>query len=305
MYLILSQSAPLITLIGVGFVLKLAGILQGDDRHAVVRLIFNVTLPSVVFLSLSTAGVKPRTLLLLAACGAAIPLAVHRVAVRVVPRLHMSRETEGVVVLSTLVSSVMMFLAPFFLTFYGQVGLGRVAAFDLGNSTIGSSYAYYVATRFGRDSTWDCKTAARRILKVPMLWANVLALVVNVTGVTVPSVLGAVLESIAAANGPLAMLILGSFIELRLPAFRPMLLAVGLRMGFGWLVGQALVYLLALRGLERTVVSLAAAAPVGIMPLIYASLLGLDVQFAAAILSFSILVGIVLTPILLWVHGLP
>ncbi len=300
---ILIQSAPLIGLIALGFLVKQLGVVRPEDRHALVRVIFNLTLPAVVFVSLSQAQISARTLGLLALCGAAIPLILQFAAFGTARILRLDRETTGIVAMSTLASTVMSFTAPFILTIYGQTGLATVAAFDLGQSTVGSSYAYYVACRYASGSAWNPHAAVKRVLASPMLWANFVGILCNLTRWSPPQPVLRVLESLANANGPLAMLMLGSFLELKFPAWRPMLAAVALRIGAGWTLGQLLVSIAGLHGLEKTVVSVASAAPVGLMPLLYASLLGLNVELAAAILSLSVLAATATTPVLLWLHA--
>ena len=218
--------------------------------------------------------------------------------------MKLRQETAAVMVLSSIISAVMIYLAPFFQTFYGADGLSRVAAYDLGNALIASSYSYNLAARYAGQEVSGWSAAVKRVLKVPQFWAAVLALAVNLTAFRVPALVLQILEPLASANGPLAMLALGAFIELRLEDWKPVIVTVALRMGLGWVVGQLLVLGIGLTGLDRTVVSLAAATPIGIVPLIYASLFGLDTSFAAAALSLSIVAGVVLTPVLLWVYGL-
>ena len=303
MYTILIQSLPLIGLIALGFVAKQRGVLRPDDRHALARVVFSLTLPAVVFVSLSQAQVSMRTLGLLALCGAVIPLLLQFAAFGTVRALKQDRKTAGIVVMSSLSSTVMSFTAPFVLAIYGQAGLATVAAFDLGQSTVGSSYTYYVASRYASDGNWDGRTALRRMLASPMIWANAFGIVCNLTRWLPPQPIFRLIETVANANGALAMLMLGSFVELRFASWRPIVAAVAVRIGAGWMLGQLLVAMIGLHGLERTVVSVASAAPVGIMPLLYASLLGLDAELAASILSLSVLVASAGTPLLLWLHG--
>jgi predicted permease len=70
-------------------------------------------------------------------------------------------------------------------------------------------------------------------------------------------------------------------------------------MGLGFCLGQALVLLAHLEGLERAAVSMAAGMPVGLVVLVYAATEGMDAEFAAGTISLSILAGLFVTPILL------
>jgi predicted permease len=299
MDIILSQSLPIIALVVIGFLLKEVGIIRRGDGHVMARLIINTTLPAVLFVSLARADIKPSGLLVLALCGASIPLVLHQLAIYLSRLMGLDREVAGVVVVSTMVTNVGFFLLPFFLAFYGTEGVSRLAAFDLGNSLVANSYAYYVATRYGQGSGVGLRTALKKVLGLPTLWANIAGITVNLAGIALPATLSKILDPLAAANTPLAMLTLGSFIELRFRNLKPMLVASGIRMGLGWGMGQILVLGLGLTGLERTAVSMAAAMPIGLVVMVYASLEGLDTEFAAATISFTLLVAMILTPILL------
>lgn len=296
---ILSQSLPILALVFVGFLLKQARILRRDDGHTMARIIINTTLPAVLFVSLARADIEPKGLLVLALCGAAIPFVLHWLSIYVSRAMGLKREVAGVVVISTMVTNIGFFLLPFFVTFYGAEGVSRLAAFDLGNSLVSNSYAYYMATRYGATSGISAWTALKRVLALPTLWANLAGIAVNLSGFALPTLAAKVLDPLAAANTPLAMLTLGSFIELRFPNWKPMFVASGIRIGLGWGVGQLLVLAFGLTGLERAAVSLGAAMPIGLVVLVYASLEGLDTEFAAGTISLSLLVAMLLMPFLL------
>jgi len=285
-----------------GCALKQIGLIQGGDGHALVRIIVTTTLPALVFVSLVRVRLDLRTLGLLALCGGGVSLVLLGVAIYIVRRTGWQGKIGGVVVLCTLAANVGLFLSPFFQTFYGSEGLSRVAAFDLGNSLVAWSLAPYVAMHYGNGHAWDWRAGAKRVLSTPILWADLLAIIVGLSSLRVPALLMKVLDLLAAGNTPLAMLALGSFIELRFRDWKPMFTAVTLRMGGAWILGQAFVALTGLKGLDRTVTSVACAMPVGVMALAYASLEGLDVGFAAITLSLSLLIGIVITPLLLGMY---
>ncbi|MDH7490246.1 MAG: AEC family transporter [Anaerolineae bacterium] len=296
---ILSQSLPILTWIVAGFLFRQARILRHDDGHTMARVIIYATLPALLFLSLARAQLGIGNILTLAFCGAAIPLLLQLVARLAARAMHLEKPVAGVLITSTMVSNIGFFLVPFFLTFYGAEGIGRLAAFDLGNSLVGNSYAYYTATRHGNSASAAWQTGLKRVLTLPTFWANVLGIAVNLAGLTLPAWLVGILEPVSKANGPLAMLTLGAFIELRFSRWAPMLTAVALRIAGGWVLGQALVAVFGLQGLERATVAMGAAMPIGIVVLVYASMEGLDTDFAASAISLSILVGLLIMPILL------
>ncbi len=302
MQVILSQSAPIIGLVVLGFLLRRVGIVHAADGHVLTRLIINVTLPPVIFLSLVRAQLELRTLVVLALVGAAIPLVLSLVAMLVARGMKLESPVAGVVVLSASVTNIGFFLLPFVQVIYGAEGLSRLVAYEVGNSLMANSYAFYLASRYGAGKDWAWSTCLKKIVALPLVWASILGVTVNLAGVRLPDLLIRLLDPLAAANIPLAMLTLGSFVELRFPHWKPMLVGVGLRVGGGWALGQALILALGLQGLERTVVGLGAAMPIGMLVLIYSSLMGLSVELAASTISLSILVALLITPLLLLLY---
>ncbi len=302
MDLVLSQSAPIIGLVIIGFVLRQSQVIRPDDGRVMLRLIIHTTLPAVIFVALAQAHIEPANLVILALCGAAIPLILHRLAIGVARITRLERSVAGVMIVSTLATNIGYFLFPFFQAFYGGEGVSRLAAFDVGNSLIASSFAYYVATRYGDRRTYSIGASLKRVLALPTLWACILGVTANLTGFSLPTLAIQVLDPLAAANTPLALLALGSFVDLRFSNWKPILATVGLRIGVGWLLGQALVLAFGLTGLARAAVSIGAAMPIGMVVLIYSSLEGLDVDFAATAISLSILAGLLITPLLLSVY---
>jgi malate permease and related proteins len=294
-----AQSLPIISLVVAGFLLKQAGLIRPGDGQVIARLIINTTLPAVIFLSVSRANVTPGRLAVLALCGILVSLGLRVASGWWVNHLKLERQVAGVMVLASMVINVGFFLFPIFQTVYGQEGISRLAAFDLGNSLIASSFGYYLASCYGDKAPCGFQHSLKRVLALPVLWAGLAGLAVNLSGVQLPSFLYKFLEPLGAANTPLAMLTLGSFLQLRYPNWKPMALTVALRMGLGFALGQALVFLAHLQGLERVAVSMGAAMPVGLVVLVYAAMEGLDAEFAAGTISLSILAGLFVTPILL------
>ena len=70
-------------------------------------------------------------------------------------------------------------------------------------------------------------------------------------------------------------------------------------MGIGFFMGLIYIGVFRLQGLEMVVALIASSAPAGYNTLTFASLENLDKEFAATLVSFTILIGMVLVPILM------
>lgn len=293
------QALPIFGFVLVGFLLKQVGLIRLGDSQVIARLIINTTLPALIFLSIARANVAPSKLAVLALCGMLVSLGLSVISGSLAGYLGYERQIAGVVILGTMIINIGFFLFPVFQTVYGQEGISRLAAFDLGNSIVAHSYGFYLATRYGSRPPVGIWSGIKRILALPVLWAVLAGLVVNLTRVQIPPFLLKMLEPLAVANTPLAMITLGTFIQLRYPNWQPMALTVALRIGGGFLLGQALVGLANLHGLDRVAVSMGSAMPIGLAVLVYSVNEGMDAEFAAGIISLSIIVGLLVLPFLL------
>ena len=293
------QTLPILSLVVVGFLLKQVGLLRQGDSQVMARLIINATLPAVIFLSIARANVTPAKMALLGLCGVIVTLGLGLTSGAITSYLHLERQIAGVIILASMIINIGFFLFPVFLTVFGQEGISRLAAFDLGNSLVAHSYGFYMATRYGKRPPVGVLNSLRRVLSLPVLWAVLLGLMVNLMRIPLPPFLLSMLEPLAAANIPLAMLTLGAFLQLRYTHLPLMGLAVALRMGGGFLLGQACVFFAHLDGLDKAAVSMGSAMPVGLAVMVYSVSEGLDAEFAAGTISLSILVGLALMPVLL------
>ncbi len=294
-----TESLPIISLVMVGFCLKKLKVLKEEDGALFSRIIINVTLPCIIFSSISQARMQLNELLLLAASGFFVALVLRVLGGGVARILKLEDSVAGVVVLGCMVMSVGSLMVPVMSTTYGAEGVSRTAAFDVGNSMMASGYGFYIATQYGSRRSNSLFEGIKRIFSVPVVWAILLALVVNLAGLTIPAFLSKMINPLASANAPLAMIALGIFINFKFPRWKLAGLTVFMRMGIGFLLGQLFIWLTHMQGLDRTVVSLCSAMPIGMVPLAYAATEGLDTEFAAACISLSIIIGVILTPLLL------
>lgn len=294
-----AEALPVISLVMVGFLLKIIRVIKTEDGPLLSRLILNVTLPAVIFLSVSRADVEPLSLGLLALCSFLICLILRVLSGGTTKWLKLEPYIAGVIILGSMVMNVGAFMFPVIQTVYGQEGVSRLAAFDVGNSLMSSGYGFYLATCFGDKSPCGYMNSIKKVAALPILWAVLLGLVVNLVGFNLPTFMIKMLTPVSAANTPLAMITLGVFVNFKFPRWKLMVLTVFLRMGFGFLIGQAIVLLFNLQGLDRVIVTMGSAVPIGMVPMVYAASEGMDTELAAACISLSIIIGVIITPLLL------
>ena len=138
-----------------------------------------------LFLSVSRANATPDRLAVLALCGILLSLGLRVASGWWANHLKLERQVAGVMVLASMVTNVGFFLFPIFQTVYGQEGISRLAAFDLGNSLIANSYGYYLASSYGDKPPWGFQHSLKRVLSIPVLWAGLADLAANLSGCAV------------------------------------------------------------------------------------------------------------------------
>jgi len=293
------ESLPVLSLVVVGFVLKKIGVLKTEDGSFFSRIILFITLPCLIFLSISQAQIESGQLAILALGGLTIPLILRILSGGVTRYLKLEDSIAGVVILCSMVMNIGAMMMPIVQTVYGADGVSRTAAFDIGNSFMASGYGYYIASRYGTKNSDGILKSIKRVFTVPVVWAVIIGVVFNLANIVTPAFFTKILSPLSAANAPLAMLSLGVFVNFKFPRWKLVGMTVFLRMGIGFLLGILFVFLLDLQGMDRTIVIMAAAMPIGMVPLVYAANEGLDTEFAAACISLSIIIGIIITPFLL------
>lgn len=282
------DAAPILLLVGVGFLVRQTGLVDEKGALTLTRLAYHVTIPSAIAVSIARVDLVPE-LFLLPLIAAVLPAILAGVMYLTTRRLADQPQQRGVLLVAMVNLGVFAF--PFMELFFGADGLARIALYDLGNAFYAGLLATYFATHFGRGST---RPSLRRVLSSPLLLAALCGVVLSLLDVPLTGVLGSLLDRLAGANTPLAMMAVGMFLRPNRAQGGLVLQFIGIRMILGGLLGWALARLLGLEGLDLIVASVGSSLPAGTTSLVLAGAEGLDTGLAAALVSSSLIVGIVL-----------
>jgi predicted permease len=290
---VLLKLLPVVIGIAAGFSLRRVGLVDQRDGETVFKLVFYVFLPAIMFTSLSRVRIEGRLTIYPAA--AVVMVAIGYLVGRVVAARSGCDPVATAVVVSGCMVVNTGFQLPFVQVLYGVDGVARIAAFDLVNTTTTFTVAYLVAARANPGHEGRTLLLGR-LAKSPALYGIALGLLVNLTGVTVPT---AIADPLAAFGGVTPLLIpvgIGILFEplaggrLRLAG-----LLVAARIAAGLAVAVAIVGVLGLSGMDRTIVLLIGAAPLAFAIVTFASLEDLDVRLATSALSLSLLASLVVS----------
>lgn len=280
----------------VGALLRLFGLLGKAHAERLGALVFSVSLPATILVSLDRVAFAPTAWKLpLAACLVTLPLLLC--SWPLVRLLHLSRPSQGGWLLAVGCINSVYFAYPVALATFGEEGLAQAILFDLGQTTLTLTVLYALALWHG-SALSSARSALIRLFSAPPFWALVVMLVLKAAGLHLPSWLRDILTPVHMTTTPLASLLLGlsiSFASVR-RTLALTCLGVAVRMAGGLLLGWMAAWLLNLTGVERAVVILIGGMPSAVTAVIFAAETGLDEDLVASIVALSICLGVALLP---------
>ena len=295
----LESLLPIFVYFLIGIMLRRMGMASGSEAAFLFRFILYVTLPALVFQSISGATLT-RDLILLPVTGLAINLVCLSAAIVYARAASLSTRATGVVVLGAAITNG-VFIFTFVLRGLGPEALAEAILVDLGNAVFVATIAYSAAAYFGSSKRPSLTATMLRMLRSPLFIALAVALVCALGEVKLPAMATRVLTPLAAATIPLTIVALGiSFSNVTLRDPLPVR-AVLLRMPLGLAAGLFFVWLFGFTGTTAMIVLIVGASPIGFSSVTLASVARLDTEQAVAALSISVAVGLASTTLLLWV----
>jgi hypothetical protein len=211
------------------------------------------------------------------------------------------RSTTGVLLLVVPLGNTSFLGVPMIQTFFGAAGLPSLIIYDqLGTMMIMGTYGSLILALYGKESSLDLSTVARRMLLFPPTIALMVGLVAH--SWPYPEKLAQALQNIATTLVPVVMTAIGLQLHLRVP---PKVVAP---LGFGLVVKLLVAPLSALlvcrlSGLSGMVVDvsiLEAAMPPMVTAGALAVIAGLDADLAVALIGIGIVLSFGTLPAIFW-----
>lgn len=297
---IYSGFLPVFAIAILGYLLKRIRIIDQHGGDFLIKLIFYLAVPGLILKTYSSIELTGEFILLPLVSGAIIFL-TSLLVFPIASKIEKNRQAAGVFLIGTLIINN-NFILPFVIQTFGDAGVARLIMFDFTNGILVFTYIYFIACKFGENSN-SKKTLAVRLLKSPPVWALLAGILINLTDWNMPPPLYRLTVMLGDLTAPLILLTLGIFFTPRILKVRLIIISLFLRMAGGLAIGLGLTYLLGIEGLSRTIVLLGSAAPVGYNTLTFSALENLDREFAASLVSWSVLTGMITTPLLIHFFG--
>lgn len=281
-------------IIVLGYVFKKVGFIKETDGEAISRVIFNLTLPSLVISTFSTMKIET-TLLLVPAISAVYGLVMAAVAL--VAFRKEANKDKGMMSMLLPGFNIGLFAYPLVESIWGQEGLKYFGMFDMGNSVIVFGVCYIIASIYSSENgKVDYKAILKRVASSIPFMSYIVTLTVNLSGLHYPALMLDVTKVLSRANLPLSLLLLGVYLSFSFEReyWVRMIKVLALRYGVGILVGLLLYWVLPFEPLFRYTMLLGFTLPISMSVIPYSVQFDYDRRFVGTANNITIVTSFIL-----------
>ena len=293
MYDVLIRAGCFVTMILLGYVLKLLGVFKKENFSVLSNIVMKLTLPAAIVVSISsyTVDVSLLTIVAIGLFGCAASIFVAWLA-----NIRRGRERQAFAMTNVAGYNIGCFTMPFAQTFLGPVGVVTTSLFDVGNAFFVLGGGYGIASSLKNGQGFSLKPIAKALLgSVPFL-TYLIMLALNLLRISLPGPILSFAELVAAANVLCAMLMLGVAFDIRIrkEQIPDVLLVILPRYLVAGILSACAYWLLPFDLEIRKALVLLLLSPMGATAPIFVEKLGSDVALASTINSICIVISLVL-----------
>ncbi|MCX6065876.1 MAG: AEC family transporter [Chloroflexi bacterium] len=287
---------PLILISGAGFVL---GKTLNIDSRAIGRVTFYFFSPVLVFSLLTHSDLPAGEILRTGALAVCVTLASGLLALLGGMLLKLDRKALVSTIITSAFANNGNYGLPLIAFAFGQAALAHSSIYLVFSSLLTNTFGVLIASL----GHLDLKQAALGMIKVPTIYAVILAMLINQSGITLPVPVDRTISLAAGAGVPLMILLLG--LELRQMRWTSNFSALGLSTSIRLLAGPVLGLIftsaLGLKGVGHQVGVMEASMSAAVANTNLASEYELDTSLVAATVFVSTLLSpFTLTPLILF-----
>jgi malate permease and related proteins len=285
---------PILLLSGAGFALGRALAL---DSRPLGRVIFYILSPILVFNLLISSNLAVESIVRMMGYSASVMLIISGIAFVLGRLFHLERSVLTIVVLTSMLANNGNYGLPLISFAFGQEALAYASVFYVTNSIL----VYTVGVLIASLGHLRLKDALLGLLKVPAIYAIILAAIFIRTGWILPVPVQKTVTLTAGGAVPAMLILLG--LELRKVEwthnFRNLSIPVACRLLIGPIIGVVMASVFGINNTARQAGITESGMPSAVMTTILATEFKLDTSLVTAIIFIStILSPLTLTPLL-------
>ncbi|WP_370728011.1 AEC family transporter [Fibrella arboris] len=292
-------------LVGLGFSLRHWRIISEQDGKVLSRLLMYTTFPALMIVSTLRVPLTPSLL--------AIPLVSISLGAALLVLAWFGFAKQPVRVRAVLTMgigafNIGLFGFPIVEGIWGRDAMVYAVLYDIGNTVVIFGIVYPVGYYFASGGKGAPAVGAllRRVLRLPPLLGMLVGLTLNGLAVDVPPVLFETLDTLAKANKPLVLLLLGIYLSFQLD--RAQQFAIVRLLLLRYLAGFAAIALLyavlPTASLLRTTITVCILLPVGMTILPFSDEFDFDSRVAGTLVNLSLVISFGLLWVMVYWLGL-
>ncbi|MBI2139396.1 AEC family transporter [Candidatus Woesearchaeota archaeon] len=276
---------PVFLIILLGFVI---GKFRKIDVQPFVDLIVYFTGPALIISSITKSSLAVRDFLTVGLGAAGVVLALGLFVFII---LKVFRSAKAGLYLPLTVGNTGYLGYPIALLAFGTEGLSRAVVFDMVNSIFLYSIGIWLIHE---------KKDFREMFKVPLLYAVVFGIGLNLMKLPIPTIAAKPLEMAGSITIPLALLVLGyKLTEVKITSFWLSFGASLFRIAGGFLAAFLLVSIFSISGISKNILLLQAAMPSAVMTMILCQKYKKDAELVASVVFLGTVMSVVSIPLIL------
>jgi predicted permease len=296
--ILLTTVAPIVLVAGLG---ALFNRWKRIETNGLSTLVVYIGSPALAFHSIATSAIDAGELSQLVLFAILCVVIITAVGWLITVGARMDRLTSSAFVLSTALINGLNYGVPLNEFAFGQAGLARAIIVGVIFAMYSFSVGVFLAS-WGKAST---RQALLNMLKIPLPYAAILGLVVNLTGTPVPPLALRFAQILGGLAIPLMLLLLGIQIsQASLQGqWRIMFGASFVRLLGGAAIGLLLAFWLGLEGINSQVAIVEAAMPTAVTAGVLAIEFNSDAKLVGGIIMLSTLLSLLTLPFIILLVG--
>ncbi|SEM18819.1 hypothetical protein SAMN05192533_101347 [Mesobacillus persicus] len=259
----------ILLLIGVGYLFKRLNLLKESDGEVLSRIIFNITLPALIIVSLNSVVIEPSLILL-----PFIVVSYGLISVLLAYFMFKKEEKElkGTFMMLSTGYNVGLFAFPLVEAIWGIEGLLYFGMFDAGNAFLVFGVSYILGSYYSKQGlSLNPLGIVKKFSKSIPFMSYIVMTVLNFSHIKLPTELIDVASVISKANMPLSLIVLGLYMNFTFEKkyIRPIIKYLLFRYGFGLLFGLGFYFLLPVDQMFRLTILIGFLLPIGLAVIPY------------------------------------
>ncbi|MBY9014640.1 MAG: AEC family transporter [Candidatus Lokiarchaeota archaeon] len=287
-----------ILIVAIGYLVKKLNILKETDGDTIARIIFNITLPAVILKFTATIQFE-LSLILLPLINIAFGFIMAFLAILIFRKYP--PHLKGAMIMTMIGFNVANFFFPLVEGIWGQLGMQYIALVDAGNAFTIFILCYILSTIYSPKNQENIvkinvKFILKRLIRSAPLLSYIVAIIINFSGILIPSFFSELIDILASANTALALLLLGIFLHFKFKKAEwiSIIKVLIVRYSVGLFVGLTLFFLLPpsiFNPLFRIIICLSLILPVGLAVIPFSVENGYDQKLVTMVVNLTIIIS--------------